>query len=77
MIICICRPASAPAIPPEGQQLEQEEPSHKPSVKAMLKSYTLDGPIAQDVVTGAHPSMEQRETSVHRPRKSKARVSTH
>lgn len=58
------RCASAPAIPPEVDHLEQE-PSSWPSRKAVLKSYTLDGPMMDDH-TG---------TSVSKPSKAKARVS--
>lgn len=70
MMHCAYRCASAPAIPPEGEQLEQE-----PSRKPMLKSYTLDGLDVDSAAVGAHVSIEQRETSVHK--KPKARVCTH
>ena len=66
---CAYRCASAPAIPPEEEQLEKE-----PSRKPMLKSYTLDGPDLDSAAVGAQVSIEQRETSIHK--KPKARVCT-
>lgn len=58
------RCASAPAIPPEGDQLEQER-SPRTSRKTLLKSYTLDGPLMDD----------QLGASISKPSKPKARVS--
>ena len=69
-ILCLVnlRCASAPAIPPEGEDLEQE-PSHGQSRKGMLKSYTMDGPMVDIGAVGGVG------IGTSKPTKTKARVS--
>ena len=72
VFMCIVpRPASAPAIPPEGELIEHE-PSHQTSRKVMLKSYTLEGPMDDITMAGG---VDQRGTSIAKSSKPKARVS--
>ena len=72
--MCDLRSASAPAIPPEGEQTD-DEPTHRRSRRVMLKSYTLDGPLADELVGGAHTAGHHTGVGASKPSKQKARVS--